>query len=149
MRTIRMVVAACATGMMLSACAVFAPAYDQTLATETNAAYQGVSQILASADLGAYSDPASYSGAQAQYVSTTSALSIAAMRAGSETVAPRGTGAKARDLLVQQIEGCRSQVLALAAIHQRSGLKPGTGMTQPVQVSCDEAARAVSAMQPH
>ena len=147
MRTLRLVVGSVLSAATLAGCAVFAPAYDPTLATETNTAYQGVSQILASADLGAYSDPSSYTAAQSQYVNATSALSIAAMRAGSETVAARGTGSKARDLLVQQIQGCRSQVLALAAIHQRSGIKPGTGMTQPVQVSCDEAARAVGAMQ--
>jgi hypothetical protein len=145
MRTIRTAIGAVMMSGLLSACAVFAPTYDPGLDQSTNAAYAGVSQILANADLGAYTDPASYATAQSQYVSTTSALSIAAMRAGSEPVASKGTGSKARDLLVGLIQGCRAQVLSLAAIHQRSGLKPGTGITQPVQVACDEAARAVGA----
>ncbi|MBS0298277.1 MAG: hypothetical protein JSR45_18405 [Proteobacteria bacterium] len=149
MRALRTVVGSMLMAATLGACAVFAPAYDPTLASETNTAYQGVSQILASAQLGAYADPSSYSGAQAQYVNVTAALSIAAARAGAEPVAARGTGEQARDKLVGLIQGCRSQVLALAQVHQRRGIPNDAGFIQPVQVACDEASRAVTAMQNH
>jgi len=55
MRTLRVVDGSVLSAATLAGCAVFAPAFYETVSTETNTAYQGVSQILASVEFLDYS----------------------------------------------------------------------------------------------
>lgn len=130
---------------LLGACALFAPAYDAEIGTRTNEAYAALAQLLSEAEYGKFRTSATFESALDRYAEVDAQLQTIALRAGALPVSTRRAGA-ARDLLVRQIEGCRSRVRTLAGIHQREGIAPGAGLTENAHVSCDLAARAANAM---
>ncbi len=131
--------------LLLTACALFAPPYDATLDQKTTAAYEGVARLAAQAELGVYADKASYAGAVNTYADIQGALAVAAVRAATAPTAGK-VAVQARDATVGFIKGCSAQVSGLANLHKTYGVTPGTGATTAMMISCDQAAKAVSAM---
>lgn len=129
----------------LAGCAMFAPRYDATLDTATTGAYQQIAGFAAAAELGSYTDKASYQPTAPQYASALAQLSVAKLRAS--TLPTQGKAAeKARGLLAGLIQGCSDQLTSFAKMHQMFGIQPASGATQPLMVSCDQAAKAAQAM---
>ena len=136
---------ALALTLLLAACAMFAPRYDATLDQKTTGAYELVAGFAASAEMGSYTDKASFDGVASDYASAQAQLAVAKLRAA--TLTTQGKAAvKARDLLVGLIQGCSDRVGGFAAQHKAFGIQPATGATQPMMVSCDQAAKAAQAM---
>jgi hypothetical protein len=134
-----------AAGLQLSACTVFVPRFDPYVSEKTNSAYTEVAELLAAIDLGKYTMTDSFKDAIDKYASIDGKLAAASQRA-TMLNAPTGPSQSARDMLVRVIEGCRTQIKELASDHRTAGLQPNAGITQPVMVSCDQAARAADAM---
>lgn len=134
-----------AVSAQMSACTIFAPRFDPYVSQKTNSAYTEVAELLSAVDLGKYIMPDSFKDAVDKYASIDGKLAAASQRV-TKLNAPTGPSQSARDLLKRQIEGCRNQIKELAAGHKMAGLQPSTGITQPVMVSCDQAARAADAM---
>jgi hypothetical protein len=132
--------------LALAGCVGFAPRYDEVLDEKTTSAYENVSKLLAEVEMGKYRTPDTFAQASGQYAEIQGELSVAEMRAASLPVASRGTAAKARDLLVLMIQGCRTSIVTLGTLHKSSGLIPNTGTSAAPQVKCDQAARAARAM---
>jgi len=131
--------------LVLGACALFAPPYDATLDQKTTAAYEGVAKLSAQAEMGLYQDKATYDATVGAYADIQGALAVAAVRAATAPTAGK-RAAQARDMTVGFIKGCSAQVAGMAALHKAYGVVPGTGATQAMMVSCDQAAKAVGAM---
>lgn len=131
--------------LALSACALFAPPYDATLDEKTTSAYESVAKLAAQAEMGLYQDKATYAGTVDTYATIQGALAVVAVRAASAPVAGK-RAEQARDMTVGFIKGCSAQVSGLATLHKTYGVVPGTGATQAMMVSCDQAAKAVGAM---
>lgn len=143
----RLLAAVVAT-LVLAGCQTFAPAYDATLDTQMTTAFQGVARLAAEIELGSYADKATYDGATSEYTTIISSLTVAGLRADTLPVQAKAPAEKARGLLVGLIKGCQTQVTTVAAIHKASGLAPGAGISAPMMVSCDQAARAAQALKP-
>ena len=131
--------------LLAGGCALFAPRYDAEVGNRASEAYEHVAQLLAEAEYGKFRSPETFAAAIDRYAEADALLATAAMRAAALPVSA-GPAVKARELLVRQIEGCRARVKSLAAIHQRSGIAPDAGLTENAFVSCDQAARAATAM---
>lgn len=138
-------VSAAGLALTLSGCALFAPPYDATLDQKTTAAYESVAKLAAQAEMGLYQDKATYDATVNTYADIQGALAVAAVRAATAPTAGK-RAAQARDMTVGFIKGCSAQVSGLAALHKAYGVSAGTGATQAMMVSCDQAAKAVGAM---
>lgn len=131
--------------LALSGCALLAPPYDPLVDQKTSGAYESVAKLVAKVELGSFADKATFPANADAYADVQAGLTIAAQRA--ETAPTAGKVAeKARGLLVGLIKGCSGQVASLADQHKRLGVPAGVGATQPVMVSCDQAAKAAQAM---
>lgn len=130
----------------LGGCAVFAPPYDATLDAKITTAYEGAARLAAEAEMGLYADKASYTGKIGAYADVQAALAVAALRAATQPHAAK-PAQQAIALEVGLIKGCAAQVQGLAELHQSQGVIPKTGATTAMMVSCDQAAKAVAAMQ--
>lgn len=137
--------AASAACMMLAGCQLFAPGYDPQIGEATSAAYVEAAQLLSEAELGRFAEAESFAAEVPRYARIDAELETAALRAGS-LPASGGGARRARELLAEQIEGCRSRIRSLAGIHEKSGIAPDAGLTANARVSCDLAARAAVAM---
>ncbi|PVM80118.1 hypothetical protein [Caulobacter radicis] len=131
--------------LSLGGCAVFAPPYDPTLDSKITTAYEGVAKLAAEAEMGLYVDKATYPGKIETYADIQAALAVAAVRAATQPYAAK-PAQKAIDAEVSLIKGCSAQVQGLAQLHQLQGIVPNTGATTAMMVSCDQAAKAVTAM---
>jgi hypothetical protein len=147
MRVARTFALSLVLALFVGGCALFAPAYDETLDQKSTSAYENVVKLLARVELGAFTDPDSYAEAEEDYATVLAELAVARLRADTLPVSNHGTAAEARSLLSTFIQNCATQVQELAAIHRSSGVQPQSGITQPIQVTCDQAARAARALQ--
>lgn len=129
----------------LAGCAVFAPPDDPVLDSKITTAYEGVAKLAAQAEMGLYTDKATYAGAIGAYADIQAGLAVAAVRAGSQPYAARPAQKAIADE-VALIQGCSAQVKGLAQLHQLAGIVPNTGATTAMMVACDQAAKAVTAM---
>lgn len=143
--TMRRPAIALACILTLASCAVFAPPYDPTLDSKITTAYEGVAKLAAEAEMGLYVDKATYPGKIETYADIQAALAVAAVRAATQPYAAK-PAQKAIDAEVSLIKGCSAQVQGLAQLHQMAGIVPNTGATTAMMVSCDQAAKAVTAM---
>lgn len=143
--TMRRPAIALACTLTLGGCAVFAPPYDPTLDSKITTAYEGVAKLAAEAEMGLYVDKSTYPGKIESYADIQAALAVAAVRAASQPYAAK-PAQKAIDIEVSLIKGCSTQVQGLAQLHQLQGIIPNTGATTAMMVSCDQAAKAVTAM---
>lgn len=139
--------ASAAAALLLAGCAMFAPRYDPMLDAKTAGAYELVARFAANGELGTYADKASFADASPHYADAQAQLAVAQMRAASLETGGKGA-AHARDLLVKLIRGCSDRITSFALQHKKFGIQPDTGATQPMMVSCDQAARAAQAMKP-
>jgi hypothetical protein len=131
--------------LLLAACAMFAPRYDATLDLKTTGAYELVAGFAASAELGSYTEKDSFEAIAPQYANAQAQLAVAKLRAA--TLPTQGKAAeKARDLLVALIQGCSDRVGSFARQHAAFGIQPASGATEPMMISCDQAAKAAQAM---
>ena len=136
----------CLAAALQSGCALFAPRYDAELDSQAATSYLGVARLLAGVELGEFASPGSYVEARSRYADVVAALAAAEQHARSLPVASRGTAPRARAALASLIADCRAQVVSLAGIHRRVGLRPDMGVTSAVNTSCDAAARGARAM---
>nr|WP_166180980.1 hypothetical protein [Altererythrobacter segetis] len=131
--------------LSISGCTIFAPRFDPYVSEKTNSAYTEVAELLSAAELGKYAKADTFKDAIDKYASIDGQLAAAEQRV-TLLNAPSRPSQTARDLLVRQIESCRTQVKNLAQDHRTSGIPPEAGRTGPVLISCDMAARAADAM---
>ena len=131
----------------LAGCTLFAPRYDPTLDQKITGAYQLVAGFAASGELGSYADKASYDATAPQYAEAQAQLAVARLRAENAPVQGKAA-VRARALLGGLIQGCSDRIGSFAAQHRKFGIQPGTGATQAMMTSCDQAARAAQALKP-
>lgn len=128
-------------------CSVFAPPYLAGAERSMASAYSSVSEITACVDLGLCATPASFTAKEGNYINA-----IAGMKTAETTVSnwkppfESAPSSKSKKLLLELIDGCRSQLISLSNIHRQSGVPAGAGLTQPVDVACNQALRATQAM---
>lgn len=132
--------------LLQTGCAFFAPRYDANLDNEVSSSYVGVARLLAGVELGEFASKSSYADASSRYADVVAQLALAEQRARSLPIAGKGTAARARTALASLIADCRAQVVSLAGLHRRVGLRPEMGVTAAVATSCDAAARGARAM---
>ncbi|MBI1683551.1 hypothetical protein [Caulobacter hibisci] len=72
----------------ISGCAVFAPPDDPVLDSKITTAYEGVAKLAAQAEMGLYTDKATYPATIGTYADIQAALAVAAVRAGSQPTPP-------------------------------------------------------------
>lgn len=131
---------------LLSGCTLFAPRFDPELAARVDDAHVQVGQLLSEAEFGRYQSAESFDGALTRYAEIDAKLSTAEQSANALD-APTAASRRARDLLVGQVTGCRTQMRELAVIHRREGIAPNAGITANARVSCNAAAHAAHAME--
>jgi hypothetical protein len=141
----RRTLAALPLAAALAACQAFAPAFDPEIAVPVAEANRGAATIVAEAEAGRFRDSAGFPAEAERYAALDARLAAAAARAGAARPGEAAAAARARRLLVAQIEGCRTELRALALIHRRSGIAPGAGLTEQAAAACDLAARAAGA----
>ncbi|MEM1361564.1 MAG: hypothetical protein AAGF94_07580 [Pseudomonadota bacterium] len=131
----------------LGGCSVFAPPYLPEAEKSMASAYTSISQITACVDLGLCATPASFTAKESDYISA-----IAGMKTAETIVSnwnppfDNAPSSKSKKLLLELIDGCRMQLVSLSDIHRKNGVPAGVGLTQPVDVSCNQALRATQAM---
>ncbi|MCG3267161.1 hypothetical protein [Yoonia sp. I 8.24] len=132
--------------MLLSSCSFFAPAYVEEADTRATEAYETLSNILAKAELGELSDPETFAASVDSYALIISKLETAAFSVGGtpteETSQPRD---EAQSSLNAVIQSCLTLVKLFASEHETDGIVVGSGTTQPVRISCDQAVKAIRA----
>lgn len=132
---------------LLTACQLFAPAYNADIGNRTNEAYMATGQLLSEAEFGKFQTADTFPATVDRYANIDALLATASASAGVLPTAAK-PAERARALLVRQIEGCRARMKTLAKIHQREGIAPAAGLTADARVACDLAARAANAMKP-
>jgi hypothetical protein len=130
----------------LAACQLFSPAYDPQVGNPTTQAYQGAMQLVAEAEYGRFSDPASFDEAVPRYAAIEAQLATAQIRAEAGDSGATRLSRHAARLLPGQIQGCRNQLKRLAQTHREEGIAPGAGLTGSVARTCDMAARSANGM---
>jgi len=143
----RLFLAACP--FLIAGCDVIAPSYDAQADSRVVNAYQQISEILAKAELGAFTSKSSFSDQINAYASIISQLETSKL--SIEGDAPKNSklpSAKANTLLVGIIDGCISEVKSFSQLHQKFGIPANSGATQPVRVACDETVKSVGARGP-
>lgn len=129
--------------MFLAGCASLVPPVDDKTIDRTTAAYETLSEVLARAELGQFVEPATHAQTVEKYVTILSQIETAGFEVGSTRAS--GSAQEAREALSGLISACVAQVRAMSDLHRDFGLKPETGSTQPVRVTCDAATRALAA----
>lgn len=135
---------------LLGACSTFdwfAPPYDAELDKSVMESHKAVSEITACIDMGLCADVASFEQREQIYTKAVAGLKTARLRA--ETWEPprrSATGAEAKTLLIEMIDGCQAQLMELGERHRKNGVPQNAGFTQPVDTACDQALRAVQAL---
>ncbi|MEE4279409.1 MAG: hypothetical protein V2I82_13155 [Halieaceae bacterium] len=136
-----------AIAVALTACStnLIVPAYDARLDTAVSSAHTAAAKITACIDLGLCATAESFAEQEANYIEAIANLKTAGLIAGS-LPASNDTARASREDLVSFVDGCREQLVSLAQLHLAGQTKPELGMTQSVDVSCDQALRAAQAM---
>lgn len=135
--------------LMITGCDALAPSFDAAANTRVTSAYQSISEILAKAELGAFTSKSSFAGQIDAYAGIISALETAKLTIEGDAPSNEKLPAfKANQLLVGIIEGCLSEVKSFSALHKEFGIPASSGATQPVRVACDETVKAVGARGP-
>lgn len=132
--------------LAVSGCGYFAPAYVQDADMRATNSFQGLSEMLAKAELGQYQSKSSFTGAVDQYAAVISQMETAAFALGGVAQPTRETPlarAKASQRAVVSI--CIQQMRALAEHHEKSGLGPANGALQGARISCDQAVKVIRA----
>lgn len=133
--------------LSVSGCSAFAPAYVRDADTKATSGYEELSVLLAKAELGAFEDNSSYADQVDEYASVVSKFAVAKLafaKSGTGSGVTRAAAANSLDIL---ITNCISLVEGLADEHELAGIVPKTGTTQPAQVGCDAAVKAIRATQ--
>ena len=128
--------------MLVGGCSYrFVPAYSADAAKSGNAAFETISVLLAKGELGALQSSASYPNSVNQYASAISQLETAAFTIEQSNSGRIVVGAEALSSL---ISNCINLVKKYAEAHKMYGIKPNSGINQPVRVGCDAAVSAIS-----
>ena len=130
----------------LAACQLFSPPFDPNVGNPTTQAYQSAMQLVSEAEYGLFEQPASFAQAAPRYAAIDAQLAAAGLRAQAGDGGSSRLSRRAQELLVRQIQGCRTELRSLARTHRRAGIAPDAGLTEQVAASCDLAARAANGM---
>lgn len=129
----------------LCACSPFAPPYQAEADASASRSFEATSEILARVELGQYETPRSYPAAIDDYVKAISAMETARLLVSSAP-ADAAPAEAAKDAQLQVVDACLANIKTLADMHKSLGLVPGSGVTQPVRVTCDQAVRTIQAL---
>jgi len=118
--TARRTVPAFACALVLSACSVFYPAFQESTVTQIGAGYQTVSRLVAKTELGDHRTASSYAGASDTYAEAIA--NFATARAAIDNgAAPLATD-RAKDLVILAIDNCIEGIEIMAQEHRSHGL---------------------------
>jgi hypothetical protein len=134
-----------ALALIVSGCSTFAPTYIKDADSKATVGYEELSVLLAKADLGAFEARSSYAEQVDKYAGVVSKFMVARLAFAQSGGGAGITRAEAATTLDALIGNCIQLVELLASEHEAAGIVPRTGATQPVQVGCDAAVKAIRA----
>lgn len=132
--------------ILVSGCAIFAPPYKQEADTQISNAYQQISEITACIDLGLCATADSFKEKETNYTKAISSLKSAYLIASNWQASRKNLPAtEANEYLLEIVKGCETSLVNLSELHKTAGIPAGIGAAQPVDISCDQAVRAIRA----
>ncbi|MDQ0316073.1 hypothetical protein [Amorphus orientalis] len=138
--TARRAVPALACALVLSACSVFYPAFQESTVPQIGEGYKTVSQLVAKTELGDYRTASSYAAASDTYAEAIAnfATARAAIDAGA---APLATDQAKTDVLLA-IDNCIEAIEIMAEDHRTGGLPAKVGY-RATQTTCATPYRVI------
>lgn len=131
---------------LIASCTVFAPPYKAEADVQVSKAYEQITEITACIDLGLCATTKSFKGKEENYTKAISALKSAYLIVASwKSNNPDLPATEANTTLLEIVKGCESAIVTLADLHKSVGLIAGSGVSQPVDIQCDQAVRAIRA----
>ncbi len=130
--------------IVVGGCSV-TPQLNKDLAKLATKSYNDLSTLLAKAELGALRSNSSFDKSVDNYAAIVSGYETVRLYVGSSNPQDNSAVGASSSTLGRLIDICLQQVKFLAEAHKASGIKPGSGITQPVRVSCDAATRSITA----
>ena len=134
--------------LLLMGCDVLTPAYNADADQRVVDAYQKISELMAKADLGALTSKSSYQTELNTYALIISQLETSKLSISGQVPGGDGPAAQSGKLLINILDGCLTNVKAFSQMHQKFGIQPNIGATQPVRTACDQTVKAVGARGP-
>ena len=131
--------------LAMAGCDYFAPPYQQQADERAVRGYEGLSLILAKAELGSLTRATSFAGEAEGYAKVISDIETARLVVGGAAPRPNSPAEEAARLLDRIVGRCLSAVKLLAEQHKEFGLDPEDGIIAPTRLTCDLAVKAIQA----
>lgn len=114
-----------AVTLFTAGCASFFPAYQDGVGANVSSGFEIVSELVATTELGDFSDPSSYTDAAPRYAQALASFETARTLAAAARAS--GPAVRAATKVDESLRNCTEAVTIMAADHKASGLPDGVG----------------------